>query len=136
MANKNLINVTNLGGTSGSLDFSDGMKIDLQPPAIENPSEQMSPKHLIGMAWSTCLNATIKSIFNQNKIENISRVRVEVEQNHTKELGLYYIVIAYVAIDGYSENETLKIANMADRLCPVSKLITLNQFVSLEYEKY
>ncbi len=136
MSNKNIINVTNLGGTSGSLDFSDGMNVDLKPPVIKNPSEQMSPKHLIGMAWSTCLNATIKSIFNQSKIENISRVRVEVEQKHTKELGLYYTMIAYVAVDGYSENETLKIANTADRLCPISKLITLNQFVSLKYEQF
>lgn len=136
MSNKNIVKLTNTGGTSGVIETSDGMTIDLKPPAIKNPSEQLSPKHLVGMAWSACLNATIESIFEHNEIENKSRVRVEVESKRNKEHGLHYIMTAYVAVEDYDEKETMKIARHADRLCPVSKLITENPFVSLAYEAY
>lgn len=131
-----MVDIINYDGTSGRVEVSDGMTIDLKPPAINNPSEQLTPKHLVGMAWSTCLNATIDSIFEANKIDNEKRVRVEVKSKRNREHGLHYIVTAYVAIEDYDEDETLKIAGHADRLCPVSKLITENEFVSLEYEAY
>lgn len=136
MSNKNLIEVVNEGGISGNLKVSDGMAFDLKPPTLSNPSDQLSPKHLMAMAWSTCLNATIMSVFRQNKIDNASRVRVSVEQKVNEKEGLHYVVIAYVAIEGYDEKQTMKIAKIADRLCPISKLITKNEFVSLEYEVY
>lgn len=136
MSNKNIIKVTNTNGTSGEIEISDGMSFDLKPPKLSNPSEMLSPKHLIGMAWSTCLNATIESILTSNKKDNKSRVRVEVESKRTDDYGLHYIVTAFVAVENYDENETLKIANTADRLCPISKLITNNPFVSLTFEEY
>lgn len=132
----NPISLTNTNGTSGKIEASDGMNIALKPPALTEPSDQLTPKHLVGMAWATCLNATIESIFDTNDIENESRVRVEVESKRNQEHGLHYIVTAYVAIEDYDEEETLKVARHADRLCPVSKLITENQFVSLAYEAY
>lgn len=133
---KNPIDLINTKGTSGKIESSDGMTIDLKPPVIENPSEQLSPKHLMGMAWSTCLNATIESIFEANEINKESRVRVEVESKRNREYGLHYIVTAYIAVEDYDEKETLKVARHADRLCPISKLIRKNQFVSLAYETY
>lgn len=136
MTDKNIVKLTNTGGTGGVIETSDGMTVDLKPPVIKDPAEQLSPKHLIGMAWSACLNATIASIFDHNEINNKSRVRVEVESKRNKEHGLHYILVAYVAIEGYDEKETMKVARHADRLCPVSKLITENPFVSLAYEQY
>lgn len=135
MTKDNII-VTNLRGTSGKIEISDGMSFDLRPPTLHNPSEQLTPKHMVGMAWATCLNATIISIFKTNKKENKSRVRVVAESKTDAANGLHYILTAYVAIEDYDENETLKFANMADRLCPISKLIEKNQFVSLKYEEY
>lgn len=136
MSKKDIVKLTNTGGTGGVIETSDGMTIELKPPAIKDPSGQLSPKHLVGMAWSACLNATIESIFEHNKIENKSRVRVEVESKRNKEHGLHYIMTAYVAVEDYDEKETMKVARHADRLCPVSKLITKNPFVSLAYEAY
>lgn len=136
MSQNNTINIVNLGGTSGKLSMSDGMQVDLLPPKLANPSDQLSPKHMIGMAWSTCLNATIIQVFKSENIKNTSRVRVEVIQKTSKEYGLHYVVTAFVAVDGYNENETLRVANTADRLCPISKLITNNPHVSLKYEEY
>ena len=136
MSQNNKIIITNLGSTSGQLSMSDGMEVELRPPKLSSPSDQLSPKHMIGMAWSTCLNATIIHIFKSEKIENKSRVRVEVIQKTSKDYGLHYVVSAFVAIEGYNENETLRVANTADRLCPISKLITNNPHVSLKYEEY
>lgn len=136
MSNKNNIEITNINGTVGTVKGSDGMSIGLKPPLLEDPSDQLTPKHLIGMAWSTCLNATIESILEANDIDKKSRVRVDVESKRNREHGLHYILIAYAAIEDYDEDETLRIAKSADRLCPISKLIAKNEFVSLEYEEY
>ena len=136
MSNKNIVSITNIGGTSGSIESSDGMMIDLEPPKINQNGDQLSPKHLIGMSWSTCLNATIQSIFNSNDIDKKSRVRIEVESKRNREHGLHYILVAHVAVEDYDEEETLKVARHAHRLCPVSKLIDANEFVSLAYESY
>lgn len=136
MSNKNIVNITNIGGTGGMIEDSDGMVINLKPPVIENPSEQLTPMHLIGMAWSACLNSTIESIFDVNKIENKSRVRVEIEAKQNRAHGYHYILIAHVAVEDYDEKETLKVARHAHRLCPISKLIAENEFVSLAYEIY
>ena len=130
------LNITNYKGTQGSLEVSDGMSFQLQPPKLENPSDQLSPKHMIAMAWSTCLNATVESILDSNNKSAKSRVRVEVESKRNKKHGLHYILEAFISIEGFDENETLKIANMADRICPISKLIEKNPFVSLTYEEY
>ncbi len=136
MSNKNSIEITNINGTAGKVEGSDGMSIGLKPPVLDNPSNALTPKHLIGMAWSTCLNATIESILEANDIDKESRVRVEVESKRDRENGLHYILVAYAAIQDHNEKETLRIANSADRLCPISKLISKNEFVSLEYEEY
>lgn len=136
MSDKNRVKITNIDGTGGRIEVSDGMSIDLMPPAIQNPSEQLGPTHLIGMAWSACLNSTIQSIFDANKIDKQLRVRVEVESKRNRENGLHYILVAYIAVKDYDEKETLKVARHAHRLCPISKLIAKNEFVSLVYEAY
>lgn len=136
MADKNIVNITNIGGTGGTIETSDGMMIDLKPPKINENGEQLSPKHLMGMAWSACLNATIQSIFDANEIDKKIRVRVEVESKRNKENGLHYILVAHIAVEDYDEKETMKVARHAHRLCPVSKLIEKNEFVSLAYEAY
>ncbi len=128
--------ITNYGGTDGKIEVSDGMELDLKPPFIEKSSEHMTPMHLIGMAWSACLNSTIVSIFEANKIIKDSRVRVSIESKRNREHGLHYQLKAYVAIEDYDEKETLQVAHHAHRLCPISKLIAENPFVSLAYEKY
>lgn len=137
ISNKNVVNITNIGGTKGHAEVDDGMTVNLVPPKIENPSDQLSPKHFVGLAWGACLNATIASVLSHDDdADNESKVRVEVESRRTKEEGLHYIVTAYVTIEGYDENNTLRIANTAHRLCPVSKLIEKNQHVFVKAEGY
>lgn len=128
--------ITNYGGTDGKIEVSDGMQLDLKPPLLKKSSEHLTPMHLIGMAWSGCLNSTITSIFEANEINKDSRVRVNIESKRNREYGLHYQLKAYVAIEDYDEKETLKVARHAHRLCPISKLIAENRFVSLAYEIY
>ncbi|NLC54505.1 MAG: OsmC family protein [Erysipelothrix sp.] len=105
-------------------------------PLLNETDNDLTPKNLIAMAWSLCLNATVQSILEANKKDHKSRVTVEAESKRNKEHGLHYILKAYVAIDGYSEDDTIKLAKMAHRLCPISKLIEANEFVSVNYEAY
>ena len=90
----------------------------------------------MAMAWSLCLNATIQSILEANKKDNKSKVRVEAESKRDKKDGLHYILRAFVAIENHNEADTLKLAKMAHRLCPVSKLISENKFVTVHFEQY
>lgn len=126
----------NKGGTDGKITSSDGMVIHLKPPTIEESANHLTPMHLIGMAWSGCLNSTVASIFQANQINKESRVRVEVQSDRNREHGLHYRLTAYLAVEDYDETETLKVARHAHRLCPISKLIAENSFVSLAYESY
>ena len=54
MSQNNKIIITNLGGTSGQLSMSDGMEVELRPPKLSSPSDQLSPKHMIEIGRASC----------------------------------------------------------------------------------
>lgn len=96
-----------------------------------------NPEQFMGMAWATCMNATIQALFKNRKWTNKSRVRVVVTLNpEPKGGGLYFTMTAYVSVEGLDAEETAKAADQAHRRCPVSKLIGAYEHVSVEVEDY
>ncbi len=96
-----------------------------------------NPEQFMGMAWATCLNATIQALFKNRKWTNRSRVRVVVTLNpEPSGSGLYFTMTAYVAVEGLDDAETAKAADQAHRRCPVSKLINAYEHVKVEIEAY
>lgn len=128
--------VVNEGGTSGHIETEDGLRLDVASPT--DPSRTgPNPEQFMGMAWSTCLNATMRAIMKAQKIDAESKVRVEVSFNKQDSgFGYYFTMDAYASIEGMSEAETLKLVEQAHKRCPVSLLIEKNPHVHVHAETY
>lgn len=127
--------VVNEKGTDGFIETSNGLKLKTTS-MNKKSSEGADPEQFMGMAWSTCLNATMLSLLEARKVEKDTRVRVEVEFKQDKPGSYYFAMTAYAAVEGWTEEESLKLANQAHQRCPVSKLIEKNEFVYVKSEAY
>lgn len=129
--------IRNENGTRGSVELVGGTSYPVSSP-LEKDHDGFNPEQLMGMAWSTCLNATLISLLKAQSKEHVkSRVRVVVDMCKESEMvGYFFRMKAYVSVEGFSLDETQKIAKQADRFCPVSKLIKQNPHVTLESEIY
>lgn len=127
--------VFNEKGTEGFIETEDGLRLKTTSPSIKS-SEAADPEQFMGMAWSTCLNATMIVLLKARKLTPKTRVRVEVEFKQDKPGSYYFEMTAYGAVDGWTKEETLKLVHQAHERCPVSKLIEKNEFVHVEAEAY
>ena len=127
--------VFNEKGTDGFIETADGLRLKTTSTNVKS-SEGADPEQFMGMAWSTCLNATMISLLEARKASENTRVRVEVEFKQDKPGSYYFEMTAYAAVEGWSEEESLKLANQAHKRCPVSKLIEKNEFVYVKAEAY
>ena len=127
--------VTNKKGTDGFIKTDSGL--ELKTTSIGKPSNQAAnPEQLMGMAWSTCLNATMIALLQARQVEKNTRVRVEVEFKQDKPGSYYFELTAYAAVEDWTLEETLKLAHQAHKRCPVSKLIEKNEYVFVKSEAY
>lgn len=127
--------VFNKKGTAGFIETVNGMRI--KTTSTSNPSaEGADPEQFLAMSWSTCLNATMLALLEARKVDKNTRIRVEVEFKQDKPGSYYFEVTAYASVEGWSEEETLKLALQAHKRCPVSKLIGDNEFVHVLAEAY
>lgn len=128
--------VTNLGGGDGTVSADNGQTFELTSPSDE-PTLNPNPEQFMGYAWSTCLNATLLALMKNMDPINETRVRVSVDFiKETEKPGYYFDMKAYVAIKDMDDETTLKLAQNAHRFCPVSKLISGNEHVSIEIEPF
>lgn len=110
-----------------------GMELKMTSPLRDTSGS--NPEQTIGIAWATCFNMTLKQILNAKGLDTDSKVSVEV--NLMKEgVGYYFEMIATVAIDGMSLEDTDYYADLAHHRCPVSKLISSNPHVHVKSETY
>ncbi|MCA9766340.1 MAG: OsmC family protein [Carnobacterium sp.] len=101
---------------------NDGLKVSLSSPTSNAPGT--NPEELLGLSLSTCLNATLRSVLKARGKQNKSRVEVHVDfVKETKKPGYYFDVLATAQIDGLEFEEVEKLVGVAERLCPVSKLL-------------
>lgn len=123
--------VTNDGGTAGWVRVSDGPQVQTGPPS--DPSQGVNPEQFLGMAWSTCLNATVEAVLRDRGVLGADgapvRSRVSVQVSLIREPGGEYAFVpeATVSVEesaGLSEGELQDVAQAAHARCPVSKLLT------------
>ncbi len=112
----------------------DGLALAVSAPKNDLPGT--NPEQLIGMAWATCLNATIRSIIDKRGIENPSYVKVVVRLHPDTPKGLYFELHAYAAIKDMPLEEVEKYLEFAHKHCPVSKLIGHSEHVGIHVETY
>lgn len=125
--------VTNDGGTAGQVRVSDGPELLTGPPS--NPQQGVNPEQFLGMAWSTCLNATVEAVLKDRAATlatsgpdggaTVPRSRVVVQVSLEQEpSGQYrFIPKAQIAVEGLDEAALREVTAAAHARCPVSKLL-------------
>ena len=120
--------VTNDGGTAGWVRVSDGPQVQTGPPS--DPSQGVNPEQFLGMAWSTCLNATVEAVLRDRGVLGADgapvRSRVSVQVSLIREPGGEYAFVpeATVSVAGLEGADLEAVAEAAHARCPVSKLLT------------
>ena len=123
--------VTNDGGTAGWVRASDGPQVQTGPPS--DPSQGVNPEQFLGMAWSTCLNATVEAVLRDRGVLDPggadgapARSRVSVQVVLVREPSGEYAFVpeATVSVAGLEGADLEAVAEAAHARCPVSKLLT------------
>lgn len=127
--------LTNLNGIDGSVTADNGFTVQVAPVKGADLTHT-NPEQLIGASWATCLNATIYSILKLKHLPNKARVRVEVLLFTHEKTGYRFELHAKAAIENMPLEEVKAIVEYADKFCPVSKLISGKQGVTLTVESY
>lgn len=113
---------TNVGGTAGTVSTSDGPELRTGRPG--HPDEGVNPEQLLGMAWATCLNATVEAVLERRGMSAPSRVDVDVSLYRREDGVLFFRPTATVSIQGLEEDAVRQVAAAAHERCPVSQLLT------------
>ncbi|GAA3071248.1 MULTISPECIES: OsmC family protein [Actinomycetes] len=121
--------VVNDGGTSGHVRAAGGPSLPTASPFDAVPAEGSragaDPEQLLGMTWSTCLNATLEVVLAEAGITARSRVCVEVELHRERSgVGYRFVPRAAAAVEGLRPAQARVHVEAAHARCPVSKLLT------------
>lgn len=123
--------VVNEHALAGEAFVKGGLSVAISDPL--SPELGTNPEELFGLAWSTCLNATIQALLKARGVNHKSRVETIVDYKRESDgRGFYFDLTARAAIEGYDEEKTQKIFTNAHRRCPVSKIIGSYPHVTLE----
>ncbi|NLB99442.1 MAG: OsmC family peroxiredoxin, partial [Lactobacillales bacterium] len=68
--------VVNDAALEGEAYVVDGLRVLISDPLSNEPGS--NPEELFGLAWSTCLNATIQALLKGRGLDAKSRVEVDV----------------------------------------------------------
>lgn len=124
-----MVNETGVNGEA--FVKNDGLNVKLSSPLSKE--EGTNPEELLGLSFSTCLNATIQSLLKARGKETTSRVEVHVDFiRESNGIGYFFNVVAFAKIDGLSFEESEKIVEEAEHRCPVSKLLAGSKTVSVK----
>lgn len=98
------------------------------------PPEATDPEQLLALAWSTCLNATVQALIGERAR---SRVRVEVVLAEAPERGGFaFHPTAILSVEGMPAAEADELVRRAHTRCPVSRLISAAETVSVRAEEF
>ncbi|MDO4635469.1 MAG: OsmC family protein [Streptococcus sp.] len=127
------VTAQNTKGINGDVILSNGKLVKTSHPLEVN--EGFNPEELIALAWSTCLNATVKSLLSARHLGHLhSRVEVKVSlEKEPKLQGYYFQVDGLVSIKDLSQEEGESVLTEAHQRCPVSKLMTGSVSLTLKY---
>lgn len=123
--------IVNETGVNGQAFVKNGgLNVKLSSPLSDE--EGTNPEELLGLSFSTCLNATIQSLLKARGKEHESRVEVHVDyMREPSGIGFFFNVEAFAKIEGLPFEESKKIVEEAENRCPVSKLLAGSQTVSV-----
>lgn len=117
-------NAYNKEGLYGTAYADSGLKVQTSSP-LKPEDPGTNPEELFGLAWSTCLNATIEIALKRHRYTGIaSEVRVNVTYRSSEERSgyTYFDLKVYATID-LPKDEAQAIFAEAHRRCPVSMIV-------------
>ena len=121
----------NEDGINGKAYVKNGISVKVSDVSLTEGGT--NPEELFGLSWATCLNATIQSLLKGRGLSAKSKVEVHVDLKKEKNIsGLFFTLKAVVAIEGLPLEKAQQILNSAHRHCPVSKIISDYEYVTLE----
>jgi organic hydroperoxide reductase OsmC/OhrA len=97
-----------------------GLDVAISSPLKEVPGT--NPEQLLGMALSTCLNATLEAIEKEHNVPHESRVETTIKMGRDR-VGFQFFLDATVTIPQVDDETAAEWLAMAERRCPVAKLI-------------
>lgn len=97
-----------------------GLDIPVSDPLNDRPGA--NPEQFIGLALSTCLNATLEAIERRDHLPHTSKVHTIVEMARDTR-GFQFYLTAEVMIPGVDEARAKDMIDLAERRCPVAKLM-------------
>ena len=103
---------------NGDKDFSVQISSPRSADAGTNPEQQF------GLAYATCLNASIGFVEQRKKLEHNSKVEVKIDLTFDREgEGYLFHPSVIVTMPGRDEELAREILEEAERQCPIHKLL-------------
>ncbi|GAK48633.1 redox protein, regulator of disulfide bond formation [Secundilactobacillus oryzae JCM 18671] len=124
-------NVINTDGVNGHVFVEGDGELDVAISDPRNDEAGANPEQFIGLALSTCLNATIEAVEKREHQPHTSQVHVHVTLIKG-EHGLEFLVHAKVYIPGVDFETAKTYTAIAEKRCPVSKLLQGSANVKIE----
>ncbi|MFC6181142.1 OsmC family protein [Lactiplantibacillus daowaiensis] len=110
----------NEDGIEGIAYVPDGLKVTVSSPLKSVPGT--NPEQLIGLALSTCLNATLEAIEGEHQMPHQSTVTTTVRLTRDR-FGYQFLVDALVTIPEVDAATAEHWLAIAETRCPVAKLL-------------
>ena len=130
-------NTINKDGVNGSsyVNREDGLKVEVSSPLNDSPGT--NPEELLGLSLSTCFNATIHAMLEDQNLINQSKVEVLVQlKKEPNEPGYYFEVVVLASIEGLPIEQAEEIIHLSGARCPVFKLVQGSHTVNLKTVSY
>ena len=103
---------------NGDKDFS------VQISSPRSTDVGTNPEQLFGLAYATCLNASIGFVEQRKKLEHNSKVEVKIDLTFDREgEGYLFNPSVIVTMPGRDEELAREILEEAERQCPIHKLL-------------
>ena len=103
---------------NGDKDFS------VQISSPRSTDARTNPEQLFGLAYATCLNASIGFVEQRKKLEHNSKVEVKIDLTFDREgEGYLFHPSVIVTMPGRDEELAREILEEAERQCPIHKLL-------------
>lgn len=110
----------NQDGIQGTAYVPDGLQVKVSSPL--KPVAGSNPEQLIGLALSTCLNATLEAIEGEHDQPHQSTVVTTVKMSRDR-FGYQFFVDALVTIPEVDQATAAHWLAIAETRCPVAKLL-------------
>lgn len=119
----------NDGGLESHAYVPGGLDVLTSHPRNDRPGA--NPEQFIGLALSTCLNATLEAIEERRNLPHTAQVHTIVEMARDTH-GFQFYLTAEVKLPGVDPDTAAAMIDLAERRCPVAKLLGSSDNVTVK----